>query len=61
MKKLKFQEFIIMLQEKTKGRKIKSKNWNNYPNSTFYYWLDDDEMKNEIAIYTTDCAWGIYI
>lgn len=61
MTNLSFSEFIEMLDTKSNGRKFKSKRWMNYPKSIFYYWEDDEQMQNEIAIYTCETAWGIYI
>jgi hypothetical protein len=59
--KLDTERFINILTEKANGRQIKSRLWSNYPNSIFYYWIDDNKTDNEIAIYTSENAWGIYI
>jgi hypothetical protein len=60
-KKLSYDEFIIQLNEKSNGKLFYAKRWSNYPNSIFYYWREDINATKEIAIYTNENAWGIYI
>jgi hypothetical protein len=61
MKKINFQDFILDLNQKLNGKQYKTKKWSNYPNSIFYYYKDDDEMQYEIAVWTNETTYGIFI
>ena len=61
MNRMDFTEFIKTLEAKLNGRGYKGKRWGNYPNSIFYYYDNDNEMQHEIAIYTNETTYGIYI
>jgi len=61
METLKFDEFMTLLNIRAAGRKYKEKSWSNYPTSIFYYWDDDEQMQNEIAAFTSNTTYGIYI
>ena len=61
IKNLKYPQFIEELEKRLDGKKWKSYRWANYPKSTFYYFENDNVMQDEIAIYTSPTAWGIFV
>jgi hypothetical protein len=61
IKEIGHSQFIEELEKRLDGKKYKSKRWSNYPNSTFYYFENDNVMQDEIAIYTAPTAWAIYV
>ncbi len=56
-----FEEFNKELIRRLNGRKYKTRIFNNYPDSIFFYLQYDYNMQNEIAIYTNTGAYGFYI
>ncbi len=61
MEKLTLGNFLLELNQKLNGRKYKAIRWSNYPNSFFYYYDDDNVMYEEIAIWTDENHYGIYV
>lgn len=56
-----YSEFVVELNKRLNGKSFKTKKWLNYPNSIFFYYLDDDIMKDEIGIYTDKYTYKIFI
>ena len=61
IKDMSYSEFVAELERRLDGKKYKSKKWANYPKSTFFYFANDNEMQDEIGIYTAPTAWGLYV